>query len=119
LDRRVGGIGAFGEEARRAALEHQRGLTKPVGSLGRLEEIAAWYAGARGAFPVGTPKRSVVAVFAGDHGVVAKGVSAYGSNVTAGMVANVMAGGAAINAIAAANGVEIALVDVGVAGDLR
>src|SRR5262249_30211046 len=91
---------------------------KPRGSLGRLEEIAAWYAGAHGAHPAPEPDRALVAVFAGDHGVVIEGVSAYPSSVTAAMVANVMAGGAAINVLAPRLDVTIALVDGGVAGDL-
>jgi nicotinate-nucleotide--dimethylbenzimidazole phosphoribosyltransferase len=100
------------------AREHQALLTKPAGSLGRLEEIAVWYAGVRGQFPAPPPARMTLAVFAADHGVVAEGVSAYGSAATAGVVANVMAGGAAINALAGTCGVELALVDVGIAGDL-
>lgn len=113
-----GVVPAFDEASRRAALEHHLLLTKPPGSLGRLEEIAAWYAGARGSFPAPRPERPLVAVFAADHGVAACGVSAYPSSVTAAMVANVMAGGAAISCMARTLGVEVALVDVGVAGDL-
>jgi nicotinate-nucleotide--dimethylbenzimidazole phosphoribosyltransferase len=63
-------------------------------------------------------ERATLALFVADHGVVAEGVSAYGSPVTAAMVANVMSGGAAINTLARQAGAEIALVDVGVAGDL-
>ena len=111
-------IPSVDERARAASIAHQATLTKPVGSLGRLEEIAAWYAAARGCFPVASPSHPAVAVFAADHGVVACGVSAYGSPVTAAMVMNVMAGGAAVNAIARRLGVEVVLVDVGVAGDL-
>jgi nicotinate-nucleotide--dimethylbenzimidazole phosphoribosyltransferase len=101
-----------------AARAHQRDLTKPLGSLGRLEELAVWYAGARGCFPCETPERASVAIFAADHGVVVEGVSAYGSQVTAAMVCNVMAGGAAINVLARRHAVDLTLVDVGVAGDL-
>ena len=111
-------IPRFDEASRHAALEHQRLLTKPIGSLGRLEEIAAWYAGARGRFPSPAPQRPLVAVFAADHGVVVEGISAYSSSVTSAMVGNVMAGGAAIACMARRLGVEVALVDVGVAGDL-
>jgi nicotinate-nucleotide--dimethylbenzimidazole phosphoribosyltransferase len=113
-----GRIPAFSEEARAAALAHQKLLTKPPGSLGRLEEIAAWYAGARGRFPGPAPRQPVLAIFAADHGVASEGVSAYGSQVTAAMAATVMAGGAAINVIAAQHGVRIELIDVGIAGDL-
>ena len=113
-----GPVTAFDEASRHAALEHQRLLTKPSGSLGRLEEIAAWYAGARGSFPAPRPERPLAAVFAADHGVVVEGVSAYPSSVTAAMVANVMSGGAAISCMARRLGIELVLVDVGVAGDL-
>jgi nicotinate-nucleotide--dimethylbenzimidazole phosphoribosyltransferase len=63
-------------------------------------------------------ERATLALFVADHGVVSEGVSAYGSQVTAAMIANVMAGGAAVNALARQAGADIALVDVGVAGDL-
>ncbi|GAC1341601.1 MAG: hypothetical protein NVSMB23_13350 [Myxococcales bacterium] len=111
-------IPPFDDGARSAALSHQALLTKPAGSLGRLEEIAAWYAGARGRFPSPAPRDVVLALFAADHGVAAEGVSAYGSPVTAAMIANVMAGGAAVNALARLHQARIVLVDVGVAGDL-
>lgn len=104
--------------ARAAAVEHQSLLTKPIGSLGRLEDIAVWYSDVRGTFPPPAVRRAVLAIFAADHGVTAEGVSAYGSNVTSSMVANVMAGGAAVNAMATTVGVDIVLVDVGVSGDL-
>ena len=111
-------IPAFDDALRVATREHSTRLTKPIASLGRLEEIAAWYAGARGVSPMGRVDRATLALFVADHGVVAEGVSAYGSQVTAAMIANVMAGGAAINALARQAGADIALVDVGVAGDL-
>ena len=80
-----------------AARARQAELTKPAGSLGRLEEIAIWLAGWQGGAPhVDAP---LVAVFAGNHGVVARGVSAYPASVTQAMVANFAAGGAAINQI--------------------
>ena len=75
------------ETARVAAIDHQATLTKPVGSLGRLEELAAWYAAVRGAFPPPPLERAIVALFVADHGVAVEGVSAYGSEVTAAMVA--------------------------------
>jgi nicotinate-nucleotide--dimethylbenzimidazole phosphoribosyltransferase len=109
---------AFDETASAAASAHQDLLTKPRGSLGRLEEIASWYAGAVGRFPCEPPERAAIAVFAADHGVVTEAVSAYPSQVTAAMVCNMMAGGAAINVLARRHRVQIALVDVGVAGDL-
>jgi nicotinate-nucleotide--dimethylbenzimidazole phosphoribosyltransferase len=103
---------------REAAEAHQALLTKPIGSLGRLEEIAAWYAAARDEFPSKMPERASLAVFAGDHGVVVEGVSAYGSQVTAATVCNVMSGGAAVSVLARGRRVGVTLVDVGVAGDL-
>ncbi len=86
-------------EPSRPAIEaveaRQRELTKPAGSLGRLEELVAWLAGWQGkAMP--TLDRPLVAVFAGNHGVVAQGVSAYPAEVTRQMVANFTSGGAAI-----------------------
>ncbi len=108
----------FDEQAEQAARAHQNDLTKPKGSLGRLEEIAAWYAGATGSFPCTPPEHASVAVFAADHGVVVEAVSAYPSQVTAAMVGNMMSGGAAINVLARRHRVALALVDVGVAGDL-
>jgi len=108
----------FDRAAECAALEHQKLLVKPHGSLGRIEEVAAWYAGAHGAFPAPPPDSALLAVFAGDHGVVVEGVSAYPSSVTAGMVGAIMAGGAAIAVMAARYAIALALVDVGVAGDI-
>lgn len=108
----------FDEASRAAACKHQGELTKPRGSLGRLEEIAAWYAGAAGRFPCNPPEGAAVAVFAADHGVVVESVSAYSSQVTAAMVCNMMAGGAAINVLARRHRVRLVLTDVGVAGDL-
>jgi len=74
------------------------GLTKPPGALGRLEQMAEWVAGWQYRYP---PRidRPVVAVFAGNHGVVAQGVAAYPQAVTAQMVANFQSGGAAVNQI--------------------
>jgi len=108
----------FDERARGLAGAHQAKLTKPLGSLGRLEELASFYAGVRGAFPPPPIERAALAIFVADHGVVLEGVSAYGSQVTAAMTANVMAGGAAVNAIAEEARVDLLLTDVGIAGDL-
>jgi nicotinate-nucleotide--dimethylbenzimidazole phosphoribosyltransferase len=109
---------AIDESARQAARAHQDLLTKPTGSLGRLEEVATWYAAARGVFPVAPPQRTALALFLADHGVVVEGVSAYGSQVTAAMACNVMAGGAACSVLARRNGTALLAVDVGIAGDL-
>jgi nicotinate-nucleotide--dimethylbenzimidazole phosphoribosyltransferase len=108
----------FDHEAEARAKAHQATLTKPPGSLGRLEDLATWYAGVAGAFPPPRIERATLAVFAADHGVSVEGVSAYGSHLTAATVANVMSGGAAVNAMAGEARIEIDLVDVGLAGDL-
>jgi nicotinate-nucleotide--dimethylbenzimidazole phosphoribosyltransferase len=106
---------AFDEASAARARAHQEQLTKPPGSLGRLEELAVFYAGVRGAFPVAPPARARICVFAADHGVTAESVSPYPSSVTAAMVANFAAGGAAINVLARAHDIELRVVDVGVA----
>ena len=86
-------------------------LTKPPGSLGRLEEIAAWLAAWQGkALP--TVDRPVVAIFAGNHGVASRGVSAYPPAVTEQMVANFARGGAAINQICLANDLGLKILDL-------
>jgi nicotinate-nucleotide--dimethylbenzimidazole phosphoribosyltransferase len=92
-------------------------LTKPPGSLGRLEEIALRCCAIQETLALTTSPRRVI-VCAGDHGVVAEGVSAYPSAVTAQMVANFLGGGAAINAMAAAAGADVWIVDVGVDGPI-
>jgi nicotinate-nucleotide--dimethylbenzimidazole phosphoribosyltransferase len=99
------------------ARAHQEALAKPHGSLGALERLAVFYAGSRGTFPPPPVDRVFLALFAADHGVVTEGVSAYGSQLTAAVVGNVMAGSAAIHAIARESRVDILLVDVGIAGD--
>lgn len=97
------------DEAARAGAAARNGqLTKPPGALGRLEEIAVWYAGWRGdARPRITAPQIVV--FAGNHGVAARGVSAFPAAVTAQMVANFEAGGAAVNQLAGVAGAEFAV----------
>lgn len=107
----------FDEEAAAAARHALDNLTKPAGSLGKLETLAAWWCGATGAFPARFPARARIITFAADHGVVAEGVSPYPSAVTLQMVANFLAGGAAVNVFARHHGVELAVVDVGVAGE--
>ncbi len=92
-------------------------LTKPIGSLGRLEELAAHYVAISGEFCPSLPK-SIVFTLAADHGVVAEGVSAYPSSVTAQMVHNFLTGGAAINALARQVDAEVRIVDLGIASDL-
>ncbi len=83
-------------EAATAAMVHDRDLTKPAGSLGRLEELVVWLASWQAAYPPRL-RHPRTAVFAGNHGVAARGVSAYPASVTAQMVANFSNGGAAVN----------------------
>lgn len=106
------------EAAMRAATERQLALTKPTGSLGVLEELSIRVAGMTGACPPAVPTAAVVSVFAADHGVHAQGVSPWPQEVTAAMLANFAAGGAAVNAFAANNRVDVRVVDVGVAADV-
>lgn len=92
-------------------------LTKPRGSLGRLEEIAKQLAGIR-CQPIPDIRRKAVVVMASDHGVCAENVSAYPQAVTAQMVVNMLNGGAAINVLARQAGADVYCVDIGVASDL-
>src|SRR6201996_885044 len=101
-----------------AARERQGQLTKPPGSLGFLEDLSVRLAGVAGGGPPPLPEPAAVAVFAGDHGVHAQGVSPWPQEVTAQMVANFLAGGAVVNAFAAQAGAEVVVVDAGVAADL-
>ena len=91
-------------------------LTKPPGSLGRLEELAAQYVMITGEMKPTIP-RGVVFTFAADHGVVREGVSAYPCEVTPQMVLNFLRGGAGVNVLARHVGVDVRVVDVGVAHD--
>jgi nicotinate-nucleotide--dimethylbenzimidazole phosphoribosyltransferase len=94
------------DAATTAARARDAVLTKPPGALGRLEEVAAWYCGWRGD-PRARVEAPQVVVFAGNHGVVAQGVSAFPPEVTAQMVANFDAGGAAINQLAGVAGARL------------
>lgn len=102
-------------EAMTAARDLQARLTKPAGSLGALEELSVRLAGLAGVCPPQLPTPATVAVFAGDHGVHAQGVSPWPQEVTAQMVANFVAGGAVVNAFARQTGADVMVVDVGVA----
>ena len=104
--------------AQEAARLLQSRLTKPTGSLGRLETLSIWLAGARGVCPPGLAQRVRVVIFAADHGVAEAGVSAFPSAVTAQMVANFLAGGAAVNVLAAQVGATVRVADVAVATDV-
>ncbi len=92
------------------------GKTKPLGALGRLEDLALQIGRVRGALTP-TLNRPHLVVFAGDHGAARAGISAYPQDVTWQMVENFLAGGAAINVFARANGLELVIVDAGVAHD--
>ncbi len=100
--------------ARAAAARHDQ-LTKPPGSLGLLEQVGVQLCAIAGRCPPPVPEPVTVAVFAADHGVAAEGVSAWPREVTAQMVANFCAGGAAINVLARHAGADVVVVDVGVA----
>jgi nicotinate-nucleotide--dimethylbenzimidazole phosphoribosyltransferase len=99
------------EASRQAAQARQAELTKPAGSLGRLEEIAAFLAAWQGV-PTPSLDRPLVAVFAANHGVVGKKVSAYPASVTGAMVENFRAGGAAINQMCKVNGLGLVVFDL-------
>lgn len=104
-------------DAESAARARQDTLTKPPGSLGRLEELSIQLAAMTGQ-PRPSVARKAVIVMAGDHGVTADGVSAYPAEVTPQMVLNFLRGGAAINVLARQAGARVVVVDVGVASDL-
>ena len=91
-------------------------LTKPLGSLGRLEEIAARLVAIREEERPRCTKK-VIFTLAADHGVTDEGVSAYPKAVTSQMVLNFLAGGAAINVLSRHGGIEVVVVDIGVDGD--
>ncbi|MEG3166005.1 nicotinate-nucleotide--dimethylbenzimidazole phosphoribosyltransferase [Sphingomonas sp. PB2P19] len=111
FDAALARLPAADSDARAAAAARQDRLTKPRGSLGRVEEIALFLAGwQRRAIPQLDHARA--AIFAGNHGVVARGVSAFPASVTAQMVANFEAGGAAINALALVAGLELVIVPI-------
>lgn len=104
--------------AERAALTRQDQLTKPPGSLGRLEALGVQLAAIAGVVPPPVPSPAAVAVFAGDHGVLDEDVTPWPQEVTGQMVANFVAGGAAINVLARQAGASVTVVDIGVASDL-
>lgn len=104
-------------DVRAAALARQNTLTKPPGSLGRLEELSVWVSACQGVCPPKQFERARIVVFAGDHGVTASGVSAFPSEVTAQMVANFDAGGAAINVLAEVAGATVRVADIAVDGE--
>lgn len=99
-----------------AARQRQAQLTKPAGSLGRMEDVAIWLAGAQGSHAP-SAERAAIILFAADHGVTAQGISAFPSSVTVQMLANFAGGGAAISVLARSLGADLQIVDVGVDTD--
>jgi len=118
LEQTVAAIRPLDPAALAAARERQARLTKPPGSLGILEDVSVQLAGLAGRCPPPMPAPAAVAIFAGDHGVHAQGVTPWPQEVTAQMVANFLQGGAVVNAFAAQVGADVCVVDVGVAADL-
>ncbi|MFH1651493.1 MAG: nicotinate-nucleotide--dimethylbenzimidazole phosphoribosyltransferase [Chloroflexota bacterium] len=117
LAKTIASIAPLDTEAAAAARTRQDNLTKPPGSLGRLEELSIQLAGIQGrAIP--QIKHKAVIVMAGDHGVVAEKVGNWPQEITAQMVANLLAGGAWINVLSRQAGARVVVVDMGVAADL-
>ncbi len=115
LDALVARIDLPDDAARAAAAERQSRLTKPAGALGRLEELSLWLCAVQGVCPPRPLDRVRVIVLAGDHGIArTAGTSAYPPEVTAQMVLNFLAGGAAVNVLARQNGATVRVVDVAV-----
>ncbi|PRR75499.1 Nicotinate-nucleotide--dimethylbenzimidazole phosphoribosyltransferase [Moorella humiferrea] len=117
LNQTLAAIKPLNGEAMARAQAHLDDLTKPPGSLGTLEAIARQLAGIKGEVPRQLNRKTHI-LMAGDHGVVAEGVSAFPQEVTPQMVLNFARGGAAINVLARHAGAELVLVDIGVAVEL-
>jgi nicotinate-nucleotide--dimethylbenzimidazole phosphoribosyltransferase len=117
IDQAIRKIAPLDQNAMSAARARQDTLTKPLGSLGRLEDISVMLAGIYGE-PTPQIQRKTVILAAGDHGVVSEGVSAYPQEVTLQMIYNFLRGGAAINVLARQVSAEIVILDAGVAADL-
>ncbi len=113
----TGPVPALDTDAMTAARQRQAALTKPPGALGRLEEISIWLAGVQAVCPPRPFRRIRAIVIAGDHGIARTGVSAFAPEVTAQMVANFAAGGAAVNVLARTVGASVRVVDVSVDTD--
>ena len=111
-------IGPLDKAAMAEAKARQNTLTKPEGSLGRLEELSLQLAGIQGRSLPRIKKKAIITM-AADHGVVAEGVSAYPSDVTPQMVYNFLGGGAGVNVIAHQVGARLVIVDMGVAATLE
>jgi nicotinate-nucleotide--dimethylbenzimidazole phosphoribosyltransferase len=118
LEERSRQIQPVSNEWKKKAKERLDNLTKPRGSLGFLEELAARYAAIRKQVPLDLPKKKIY-VFVGDHGVVSEGVSAYPAEVTALMVKNFLIGKAGINVLAKYAGANVSVVDIGMKEDIQ
>ena len=105
-------------EVEQQARDRQLTLTKPAGSLGRLEDLGVWISACQGQCPPHSIDNPRIVVFAGDHGVAQHGVSAYPSEVSLQMAANIQAGGAAINVLGRAAGASVRVVDVSLDHDV-
>ncbi len=117
LDDTVAAVQPVSASARAAAEQRQTELTKPPGSLGLLEHVGSRLAAMAGQCPPPVPTPAVIGLFAGDHGVVDQGVTSWPREVTASMLVNIAAGGAAINVLASQVGASLLVTDVGVATD--
>ncbi|SEO39863.1 nicotinate-nucleotide-dimethylbenzimidazole phosphoribosyltransferase /cob(II)yrinic acid a,c-diamide reductase [Actinacidiphila rubida] len=118
LEETLRGIRPLDAKALGEAWERQKRMTKPAGALGMLEIISAQLSGLSRKCPPPIPEPAAVAIFAGDHGVHAQGVTAWPQEVTGQMVANFLGGGAVCNAFANQVGAEVCVIDVGVASEL-
>ncbi|MGW0857726.1 nicotinate-nucleotide--dimethylbenzimidazole phosphoribosyltransferase [Streptomyces sp. NPDC002690] len=118
LQETIANIRPLDAKALGEAWERQKRMTTPAGALGMLEIISAQLAGLSRSCPPPIPEPAAVAIFAGDHGVHAQGVTSWPQEVTGQMVANFLAGGAVCNAFASQVGAEVCVVDVGVATEL-
>ncbi len=118
LQETLRGIRPLDAKALGEAWDRQKRMTKPAGALGMLEIISAQLCGLSRQCPPPVPEPAAVAIFAGDHGVHAQGVTHWPQEVTAQMVANFLGGGAVVNAFANQTGAEVCVVDVGVASPL-
>ena len=117
VDDAIAAIAALDDDAGAAARAREDTLTKPAGALGRLEELHVWAAGVFGSTNPRIVRRCIV-IAAADHGIARAGVSAYPPDVTAQMVRNFLAGGAAVNVLARHCGADVVVIDAGVASEI-
>ncbi len=118
LEKALAEIVPADQEVMAAARRKLDNLTKPKGSLGKLEELAARTCAIRRRLDAGVDKK-IILTFAGDHGVAAEGVSGFPQEVTMQMVSNFLAGGAGVNVLARHVGAEVWVIDVGVASEVE